>query len=151
MLALLLATDDQLVDAGASIHTADFAGRWGSHEEESFAAAAMQLRDSGLAVPRATQLGLEPELLHAAIRSGRLVRLADDLVYLPEQVDEIISRIQPMNEFTVAEFRDALGVSRRQAVPVLEWLDAQGWTSRRGDRRSIRRRPPPPEPDARPR
>jgi len=45
--------------------------------------------------------------------------------------------------FTVAEFRDAIGVSRRQAVPLLEWLDAAGWTTRSGDQRYLRSRPQP--------
>ena len=42
--------------------------------------------------------------------------------------------------FTVADFRDAFGLTRRQAVPLLEWLDGAGWTTRRGDGRVVRKR-----------
>ena len=112
---------------------------------------AAALRSDGLAVRRTSQLDLDAETLHAVIRDGRLVRLGDDLAYLPEQIDEITRRLSEMEDgFTVADFRDVMGMSRRQAVPVLEWLDAQGWTSRRGDVRNVRRtarRRPSPGPD----
>ena len=42
------------------------------------------------------------------------------------------------DEFTVADFRDRLEVTRRQAVPLLEWLDRRGITRRRGDLRKLR-------------
>jgi selenocysteine-specific elongation factor len=41
-------------------------------------------------------------------------------------------------EFTVADFRDLIGVTRRQAVPLLEWFDKQGITRRNGDTRVVR-------------
>ena len=43
-------------------------------------------------------------------------------------------------EFTVAELRDHFGLTRKYAVPLVEWLDAQGHTTRKGDLRSIRSR-----------
>ena len=96
----------------------------------------------GLAVPRSTQLGLRNELLHAAIREGRLTKVGEDLVYLPDQLEELTRRLAELpTEFTVANFRDAMGISRRHAVPLLEWLDSAGWTSRRGDVRTLRRSP----------
>ena len=69
------------------------------------------------------------------------MRIDRDLVYLPEQIDAITAHLPQLpNEFTVGDFRDALEVSRRQAVPLLEWLDAQGWTTRSGDVRRVRKR-----------
>jgi selenocysteine-specific elongation factor len=44
--------------------------------------------------------------------------------------------------FTVAQFRDATGITRRHAVPLLEWLDTEGVTRREGDGRALRRSPP---------
>ena len=125
--------------------------RWG--QQRALDEATSQLRAHDLAVPRASQLTLDPELLHAAVRAGLLVRITDDLVYLPDQIEVITSGLASMHDgFTVAEFRDKFGLSRRQAVPLLEWLDAQGWTSRAGDVRSVRRRPSsqPGSPDAPP-
>jgi selenocysteine-specific elongation factor len=39
---------------------------------------------------------------------------------------------------TAAELRDALGVSRKFAIPLLEYFDAQGFTKRAGDVRTLR-------------
>lgn len=43
--------------------------------------------------------------------------------------------------FTVAEFRDAYGVSRKQALLLLEAYDREKWTVRDGDRRIVRELP----------
>lgn len=142
LLDAVLAQREDLVDDGATVRTATHGAEWSPVDEEAWQAAGDQLRASGLAAPRAKDLGLRPELMHAAVRTGRLTRIAEDLVYLPEQLTEIVERLGELPaEFTVAEFRDQMGISRRQAVPLLEWLDNEGWTSRRGDVRTLRRSP----------
>jgi selenocysteine-specific elongation factor len=142
LIDVVLSANGDLVDEGATVRTADFSGSLGPREDAAWEAAQRLLAAEGLAVPRASQLGVDQELLHALIRSGRLVQIAPDLMYLPDQVDEILRRLPTLADgFTVAEFRDALGVSRRQAIPLLEWLDATGRTSRRGDERVVRKRP----------
>jgi hypothetical protein len=40
--------------------------------------------------------------------------------------------------FTLAELRDFLSVSRKDALRWAEYFDGRGWTVRRGDRREIR-------------
>jgi selenocysteine-specific elongation factor len=91
------------------------------------------------AVPKASDLGLGQELLHLLLRIGKLIRVSDDLVYLPQQIDELVATIKSMGEdFTVAEFRDKTGLSRKYAVPILEWSDREGLTIRRGDTRRPR-------------
>jgi selenocysteine-specific elongation factor len=100
---------------------------------------ARSLLAGDLAVPRASNLGISDELLHALLREGDLVRIGDDLVLLPDQVDTITSGLSTLPDgFTVAAFRDEFGLARRHAVPLLEWLDATGRTRRDGDGRSIR-------------
>jgi selenocysteine-specific elongation factor len=152
LLEMLIESSDDLVDEGASVRTSQFRGGWGPAEEKAFGRTRALLEGAGLSVPRAMQIGLDAETLHAALRDGRLVRVAEDLVYLPEQIDRILRILATLPDgFTVAEFRDALGVSRRHAVPLVEWLDAQGWTGRRGDTRVVRKRPEPGPSGARPR
>jgi selenocysteine-specific elongation factor len=146
---LLIATSGSLVDDGATVRTAAFSSGLSAAEEEAWQAARAALAVS-LAVPRASQLGLAPDLLHALLRSGRLVKVAEDLVYLPEQLAAITGRLGEFRDgFSVGDFRDAFGMSRRQAVPLLEWLDGEGWTRREGDGRVLKRRPE--SGDARPR
>jgi selenocysteine-specific elongation factor len=142
VLEALAAQADALVDEAATIRTVDFTGGWGPAQEAEWEAARQLLIDSGLAVPRASQLGLARETFHSLLRNEQLVRVDDDLVFLPEQMDAITAHLARLPDgFTVGEFRDALGVSRRQAVPLLEWLDATGWTSRSGDVRRVRKVP----------
>ena len=144
LLTALIEADDRLVDDGATVRIVDFRASWGEVEQKEWLRVESQLRDAGLAVPRASQLAVDREFFHLLVRQGRLVRVADDLVFLPTQIDEITARTTDMpDDFTVSDFRTALGLSRRQAVPLLEWLDQQGWTSRRGNVRSVRRRSGP--------
>ena len=39
--------------------------------------------------------------------------------------------------FSVAEFKDWTGVSRKYAIPLLEWLDRERLTRRDGDSRVV--------------
>lgn len=94
---------------------------------------------AALAVPTVAELGLDSELLHLQLRRGELVRVSDDLVWLPHQMDEVRRLLQSLPEtFTVAQFRDAAELSRKYAVPLLEWADKEGLTVRRGDTRTLR-------------
>jgi selenocysteine-specific elongation factor len=138
-IALVVAGTPDLVDEGATIRTAGFEPGLSTEEERAWQDAQETLR-AGPGVPRADQLGLSRELLHALVRDDKLVRVSDDLVYLPPQIEEITTALRTMaGEFTVAEFRDLIGVTRRQAVPLLEWFDKHGLTRRRGDLRVVRR------------
>jgi selenocysteine-specific elongation factor len=63
--------------------------------------------------------------------------ISEEFAYLPEDAERLRAAIRSMPaEFTVADFRDALQMSRKYAVPILEWADAEGLTRRRGDVRS---------------
>lgn len=98
-----------------------------------------RLEAEGLTVPRIAELGLEPEVFHALVRAGELVKISDDLAYLPDQIRQLISVLRSLPaEFTVSEFREAAGITRKYAVPFLEWADSQGITQRRADKRIVR-------------
>jgi selenocysteine-specific elongation factor len=138
VITLVVAGSDSLRDDGATIRLADFSPGLSAEEQQAWDRARTVLAGS-LAVPRASQLGLEPDLFHALLRAEQLIRIGDDLAYLPEQLAGIESKLGELSpEFTVAEFRDLLGVTRRHAVPLLEWLDSRGLTERCGDLRSLR-------------
>jgi selenocysteine-specific elongation factor len=67
----------------------------------------------------------------AAEKAGRLLRLDEDIVLLPSApalaMRELARLPQP---FTLSEARQALGTTRRVAVPLMEHLDRRGWTRR---------------------
>lgn len=79
-------------------------------------------------------LGLGVRELAAAERLGRVLRLRDGVVLLPRApalaMRELARLPQP---FTTSQARQALGTSRRVAIPLLEHLDSRGWTRRVDD------------------
>jgi selenocysteine-specific elongation factor len=81
--------------------------------------------------------GFDPALIDAAGRSGRVVRLSPDLVVTPAVLDHATqtARAHAADGLTVSALREALGTSRKYAVPLAEYLDATGVTRRQGDLR----------------
>ena len=72
--------------------------------------------------------------LAAAERAGRLLRIAEDVVLLPNAPAQAVALLRELpTPFTVSEARQVLGTSRRVAVPLLEYLDAHGQTERCDD------------------
>lgn len=69
--------------------------------------------------------------LAAAERAGRLLRLSDGVVLLPTAPALAMRELAELNQpFTTSQARQALGTTRRVAIPLLEHLDARGWTRR---------------------
>jgi selenocysteine-specific elongation factor len=80
---------------------------------------------------RLAELGLGPRELATLVRAGHLLRVADGVVLLPGADDhavELLRRLGP--DFTLSSARQALGTSRRVAVPLLELLGGTGRTAR---------------------
>ena len=91
------------------------------------------------APPTLDELAVPLEVLRRLIRDGRVVRVADNLVYLPEVLQEVVARARSLGKpFTVSEFRQLIGVSRKHAVPLLEHFDREGTTIRQGNQRTLR-------------
>ncbi|MBT8212470.1 MAG: SelB C-terminal domain-containing protein, partial [Acidimicrobiia bacterium] len=139
ILTALVDRDERMVLENGSIRLGTHADPWDADAEATWSRVAAELRAS-LAVPRASSLNIDPELLRLVIRSGRAVEIDADVVFLPEQLEEIeaAARELAVSGFTVSQLRDHLGVSRRHAVPIVEWLDATGVTRRSGDTRVLR-------------
>jgi selenocysteine-specific elongation factor len=87
---------------------------------------------------RLAALGLGPREIGAAVRAGALVRIADGVVLLPDAVDRAAAVLAGLAQpFTLSEARQALGTTRRVAVPLLELLDRRGLTRRLPDDRRV--------------
>jgi selenocysteine-specific elongation factor len=83
---------------------------------------------------RLAGLGLGKRELAAAARAGRLLRVAEGIVLLPDAPQRAAALLAALPQpFTVSEARQALGTSRRVAVPLLELLDRNGITARSAD------------------
>ena len=79
-------------------------------------------------------LKLGPRELAAAVRAGRLTRIADGVVLGPDALDRAADILKMLPQpFTVSDARRALGTTRRVGVPLLEQLDARRITHRADD------------------
>ncbi|GAB2671945.1 selenocysteine-specific translation elongation factor [Saccharopolyspora gloriosae] len=91
-----------------------------------------RLADAPFAAPTAAELaelGLGSEPLAAAVRAGELLRLAPGVVLLPGAERRALEVLRGLPEpFTLSAARQALGTSRRVAVPLLELLAREGRT-----------------------
>jgi selenocysteine-specific elongation factor len=101
-----------------------------------------RLGEDAFAAPEAYELqdlGLGRRELAAAERAGRLLRVGEQIVLLPNAPDEAVRRLAALGRpFTAGEARAALGTTRRVAIPLLEYLDARGLTERIDATRVVR-------------
>jgi selenocysteine-specific elongation factor len=83
-------------------------------------------------------LGLRAAQIAAAVRAKRLLRLAPDIVLLPETVRRCLIMLADLPQpFTAGQAREALGTTRKVVMPLLEHLAAIGGTRRVDDGRHI--------------
>jgi selenocysteine-specific elongation factor len=89
---------------------------------------------------RLRELGLDPRAIAAAARAGLLLRVTEQVVLAPGAQAEAARILAGLPQpFTTAEARQALGTTRRVAIPLLEYLDRAGITQRLpDDRRRMR-------------
>ena len=137
-LAAVLNRADGLVQHGSTVALEGFTPTFSEQDEVEWERIEKALEESGPTVPRLKELEVDPELLHALLRKGLLIRISDDLAYLPTQLETLMRQLGGLpSRFTVAAFRDATGLTRKYAVPLLEWMDRRGATIRFGDERSV--------------
>ena len=123
----------QLEERGGHITVAGRSGGLGA-AENSLARVEAQLAKNPFAAPEAQELidlGLGPRELAAAERAGRLMRLAGGVVVLPNAPALAMRELARLEQpFTTSQARQVWGTTRRVAIPLLEHLDARGWTRR---------------------
>jgi selenocysteine-specific elongation factor len=109
------------------------------------ARAEARLREAGVAMLSAAQLADDAEALAALRADGRAVRVSGHL-YAHADVardvrERVVALIEDAGPVSLAEVRDALGISRKPAQAFLEHLDAERVTLRLpDDRRALRAR-----------
>jgi selenocysteine-specific elongation factor len=100
-----------------------------------------ELADRPYAAPtadRLSELRLDPKSVGAAVRAGRLLRLADGIVLLSGADRAAAARLASLPQpFTTSQARVELGTSRRVALPLLAHLDRLGLTRRLPDDRRM--------------
>jgi selenocysteine-specific elongation factor len=86
--------------------------------------------------------GHDKALLQVLLDQGRAVRLKENVVFhrsnLIKAESLLVQYLRDHREITPIEFKDLLGVSRKYAIPLLEYFDSQKLTIRVGDKRILR-------------
>jgi selenocysteine-specific elongation factor len=82
------------------------------------------------------------QLLQLLEEQGRIVRFRDGVVLLAASVEEakrrIAEHVAKAGSLAPADLKELVGATRKYSIPLLEHLDATGFTKRQGDRRVLR-------------
>lgn len=136
-----------LVTEGETVRLASHRVALHQAEEEAARRIEEAFRGAGLAVPSVAdalgQSGVEPAraktLLQMLLKQQRLVRISAELVVHSSALETLRSDLLKKrgSRFGVTEFKDWTGVSRKYAIPLLEFLDRQRITRREGESRIV--------------
>jgi selenocysteine-specific elongation factor len=128
-----IARDAGLEQRGGHIRVAGARDDLG-HAEAAVGELEARLRAEPFHAPEADELSalqLGARELAAAERAGRVLRLRDGVVLLPTAPALAMRTLAQLEQpFTTSQAKQALGTTRRVAIPLLEHLDARGWTRR---------------------
>ncbi len=118
-------------------------------QDEADASAKIEraFESAGLAVPSMQEVlgksGVEANrartILQLLLRDKRLVRVSDELVFHSSAIQSLRELLVKKKgaRFAVPEFKDWTGISRKYAIPLLEFLDRERVTRRDGDSRIV--------------
>jgi len=143
-----LAAEGELVVSGLLVRDPAFRVRLSARQRGFLERVKAHLEQAGVNVPSeraiAKAVGAPvqavAEVLRLGCEVGEIVRVAEGVFYTKAQIEgfkEGLSRFSGGKPFRAAQVRDALGTTRKYAIPLLEHLDDVGFTSRSGDLRTV--------------
>ena len=143
----LLADAKEIAVEGATVRLRSHRVVLKEDEEQARGKIEAAFESAGLAVPALAEVlaksGVEPararSLLQILIREKRLVRISEDLVFHHSAIGGLreLLAAHKAQRFNVGTFKDWTGVSRKYAIPLLEYLDREHVTRREGDERLV--------------
>jgi len=140
-----VAEEGRVVVEGPRVRLPDWEVRLGAAHQASVDALFAALRSADLDPPDARKVVEKltdgDELVALLVTQGALVRMGPR-VFLRERLDALIAAVRGLlgekGEMSPGDFKELTGLSRRAAIPLMEWLDAEGITVRVGDVRVSR-------------
>jgi len=144
-----LVRERKLEGAGEIVHLVGRGVVMKDEEAESKEIIEAAFASAGLKVPALKEVlaGLRVDRARAQkivtllLRDKILVKISEDLVFhrgaLEDLRKRVLSEKAKVSKIDVARFKDLTGVSRKYAIPLLEYLDREHVTRRVGDERLI--------------
>jgi selenocysteine-specific elongation factor len=135
-------TGEQVRLAGRGVVMKDEEAESKRHIEQAFAAAGLRvpaLKEvlAGLKVDRARA----QQIVTLLLRDRVLIKVSEDLVFHRDALDQlrrmVVEYKKTSTKIDVGRFKDLTGVTRKYAIPLLEYLDRERVTRRMGDERII--------------
>ncbi|HYY54378.1 MAG TPA: selenocysteine-specific translation elongation factor [Candidatus Dormibacteraeota bacterium] len=136
-----LVADGRVVDRGALVAAPDHRVVLPPRVERAWHDARRRLAADETQPPSATELGLDAEAVAALAERGDVVRLAPEIVLLPDTVRRfgaaIVDEAAASGRVSVSRARDLTGSSRKYVLPLLQFLDNARITRRAGEERVL--------------
>lgn len=144
----LLVKQKQLVQIGENFGPADLQVQLTKAQRKARDEMLERIGAAELAPPMSKELAADvgqkladaEQLLNLTVEDGLLHRVADGLYVTPPALEVARQKtkdaIDELGPATMAQLRDAWGVTRKHAVPLCEYLDEIGITKRDGDTRT---------------
>ncbi len=133
--------------AGDVVHLTSHRVALKQDEQDATAAIERAFESAGLAVPGTHDVlaksGVDAArartLLQILVREKRLVKVSEELVFHASAILQLRNLLAERKgkRFAVPEFKEWTGISRKYAIPLLEYLDRERLTRRDGDSRIV--------------
>jgi selenocysteine-specific elongation factor len=138
----------ELAEGGAVVRKPGWQAALRAHAGDAGGRLAQRLAEARWQLPTVAELQREfadptvPALLAHLAREGSVERVDQERYALKQALEEfrraVEETLRELGAATPAQFRDRLGLTRKYLIPLLEWADRRGITSRKGDTRVLR-------------
>jgi selenocysteine-specific elongation factor len=145
--SFVLQTTDQIVQEGENVRLKTHRVQMKQQEQQAFERIETAFLEAGIKAPRMDDVlksvGVDSRsartLLEKLIKEKKLVRVTRDFVVHKESMIGLVRLLAEHRgeRFSIAQFKEWTGVSRKYAIPILEFLDRQRVTQRDGDARLV--------------
>ncbi len=141
-----LAEERRVLVQGSGMRHPDFAIRLSDKQQELLSRVLEVMEKFGAVAPDAKELageaGAPPqaieEIWRLGVETGQIVRVEEGMYYSRRTIEELETTVRQLGpRFTVAQFRDATGSSRKFALPLLQYFDEAKVTRRVGEERVV--------------
>jgi len=138
----------ELAEGGAAVRRPGWQAALKARAGDAGGRLAQRLAEARWQLPTVAELEREfsdpsvPALLAHLAREGSVERVDQERYALKQALEEfrgaVEATLRELGAATPAQFRDRLGLTRKYLIPLLEWADRRGITSRKGDTRVLR-------------